>query len=446
MSRLNHKSYDLLVAEVRRLSGSDPMLRVQRELAIKRLMRLRDQPGEPATEAEIRAAVDLFPGFDAKVMAQAVRLNRPPSGLGNVLKGLAIAGGTLGVLAGTVWLVNLPYPMIRRPVASVAPMLLLPSFMEMDHHYRQAIALVEQSDQLVNQATSKADIERGEEKVTAAQASLDKLPVWFLGYSPQRYCTFMSCSWQFTYDEFETARRQIGRMDAQIFQEEQAIAQYETAQVSLDNAKGLYATMPNQAEAIALWQGAIDDLTQIPAPTLAGRLAQTQLPAETRDFQQTASVVASEIQSETLFGAARAYGKAAVATAQGAPHPVEIWEKAQGEWEEAIKELGTISPGESGYLEAQKLRAEYTNQLGTVKVRLKQEQEAVTLFDRAQSAYTNLIATDFEANPRRYLSELQTVANQLQKVQAGTTTYGQAEQMQRQVSAMIQEANGVKKP
>jgi hypothetical protein len=75
--------------------------------------------------------------------------------------------------------------MIRRPVSRVAPIILLPSYISMDRNYRQAIALVEQADQLVNQATSLADLELGAKKVQEAQKSLDALPVWFLGYEPQ---------------------------------------------------------------------------------------------------------------------------------------------------------------------------------------------------------------------------------------------------------------------
>ena len=64
----------------------------------------------------------------------------------------------------------------------------------MDRDYRQAIALVEQADQLVNQATSLADINLGQEKVNQAQKHLDALPVWFLGYEPQMFRTlFRAC-------------------------------------------------------------------------------------------------------------------------------------------------------------------------------------------------------------------------------------------------------------
>ena len=49
----------------------------------------------------------------------------------------------IGVPVGIVSVANLPYPMIRRPVAEAAPILLLPSYMNMDTNYRQAISSVE---------------------------------------------------------------------------------------------------------------------------------------------------------------------------------------------------------------------------------------------------------------------------------------------------------------
>ena len=77
----------------------------------------------------------------------------------------------------------------------------------MDHHYREAIAHVEQADQLIHHVSSFEDIKLGEKKVKLAQENLDKLPVWFIGYEHQRYCQMFSCSWQFTVDEFEAARK-----------------------------------------------------------------------------------------------------------------------------------------------------------------------------------------------------------------------------------------------
>lgn len=63
------------------------------------------------------------------------------------------------------------------------------------------------------------------------------MPVWFLGYQPQMYCQLFSCSWKFTYDEFEAARKSIGRMEAQIFQEQNAQNKLIAAETALTEAK-----------------------------------------------------------------------------------------------------------------------------------------------------------------------------------------------------------------
>ncbi|NJM56527.1 MAG: hypothetical protein HC857_02420 [Synechococcales cyanobacterium RU_4_20] len=445
MPRLNQAAYDLLAAEVKRLSAANPALNVQRELTLKRLLRLCHQQGTPVTAAEIEAQLDLLPKFDPKVIARAARLNGAAGAsgawgvVGGAFANLAIAGGVISALVGGVWLANLPYPMIRWPVSKVAPMLLLPSFMEMDRHYRLATSLVEQSDQLVNRATGAADIKLGKEKVTAAQKSLDKLPVWFLGYFPQRYCTMFSCSWQFTLDEFEGARKQIGRMEAKVFQEEQALGKLDTATESLANAKSLYATVPNQVEAIALWQSAVDSLTQIPPETLAGRLAQTQLIAEQRDFGHMANTAAGSAESRKMLQAARNHAKLAVETAQNPPHLVEVWEKSVGQWRAAIAELETISRENPSYLDAQALKAQYQDQLGDIQIRLQQEQRSTQAFDQAQSEYVNLVASSDPTRPggadrAAYRAKLQRIFDLLSKVQNGTTAYPKAQAMQKELT------------
>lgn len=132
-------------------------------------------------------------------------------------------------LAGGVWMLNLPFAPLRWAVAKSAPVLLIPSFISMDQNYRQAIVNIEQADQLVNQATSPADFELGKIKANAAQKNLDALPVWFVGYYPSQYCSLFRCGWNFTIDEFRSARETVARMDATLFQEDNARTQIEQA-------------------------------------------------------------------------------------------------------------------------------------------------------------------------------------------------------------------------
>lgn len=212
MARLNNRAFKILRAEVEKLAGNDPLVQVQRDIVLKRLQRLRSQNGSFVSYEEMRETIiDFFPKFSEKTLKAAAKANRPPGVWSKIKFIFILLGGT----AGVIWVANLPYPIVRKPVAKIAPILLLPSYMNMDYNYRQAISLVQQSDQLVNKATSQADLDLGAEKVKEAQKHLDALPVWFLGYGAPSSYWF---SWRFTLDEFKTARANVGRMEAKMFQ------------------------------------------------------------------------------------------------------------------------------------------------------------------------------------------------------------------------------------
>lgn len=257
--------------------------------------------------------------------------------------------------AGVIWVVNLPYPMIRKPVAQVAPILLLPSFMSMDHNYRGAIDALEQADQLISRATSTADIELGGEKVKAAKKHLDNLPVWFLGYYPQRYCTLFSCSWQFTLDEFQQARERVARLDAVVFQDKNAIVPFNEAKNSLETAKQQYAQSKDTKEretAIANWQIAIDKLEQISQQTLAGKTAQRQLIAYKRDFENAR--ISSFITAAQEFD---------LEAQKIQPTNSQV---AAELWQQAISRLERVPNENPQYVDAQKLIASYQVKQKTV--------------------------------------------------------------------------------
>lgn len=174
MTRLNDHAFEILRAEVQKYSGAEELLQVQQDIVLKRLEKLRSLQGSPASLEELRETVsDILPNFNEKIFKAAARANCPSRALSKIKWVVGILVGS----AGTLWVVNLPYPMIRWPVARTAPILLLPSYVSMDYHYRRAIARVEQADQLINQATSPADLTLGEVKVKEAQQCLDALPV-----------------------------------------------------------------------------------------------------------------------------------------------------------------------------------------------------------------------------------------------------------------------------
>ncbi|HBK96186.1 MAG TPA: hypothetical protein DD001_02080, partial [Microcoleaceae bacterium UBA10368] len=291
MGCLTDRAFEILRAEVEKCAATEGIAgNVYRSMVLKRLEKMRSQNGTFASIEEIRDTFkDEFPNFSEKALKEAVKANRPPGLFSKILW----VGGFLGTGVGIIWLLNLPFPMIRWPIAKTMPILLLPSFISMDQNYRLAIALVEQSDQLINKATAAADFDLGETKAKQAQKHLDALPVWFLGYYPQTYCSFFGCTWRFTVDEFQAARKSIGRMDAQIFQQKNAFTQLTQVEETLTSAKQQYQQAKNAADrqkASINWQSAIDQLNQIPPETLAGETARKKLQAAERDFQAMGGV------------------------------------------------------------------------------------------------------------------------------------------------------------
>ena len=331
-----------------------------------------------------------------------------------------------------IWLVNLPFPMIRWPVAKTMPILLLPSFISMDYNYRQAIALVEQSDQLINKATAAADFDLGDTKAKQAQKHLDALPIWFLGYYPQTYCSFSGCTWRFTVDEFQAARKNIGRMDAQIFQQKNAFIELNQVEKTLNAAKQQYQqakTAADRQKASGNWQSAIDQLNQIPAETLAGKTANQKLQAAERDFQAMGGIATGSVRADNLIEAAKEFALTAAVASQKPPHSAESWQKIADLWQAAIERLSQITFDNPGYLAAQTKLAEYQNNLGTTKIRLKAERESVEALSQAKSLFASL--QNNVNSPRQNfgypLGQLQEIINQLESVKPGTTVYPESQ-------------------
>ncbi len=436
MVRLSDRAFDILRAEIEKSSGTDPASKIQQSMALKRLEKLCLQSGDPVTAAEIRETLsDIYPKFDEETLKAAEQANRPPGPL-NALKWIpGVMAGAAGV-AAVIWVLNLPYPMIRRPVSKTIPVVLLPSFISMDHNYRQAISLVEQADQLVNNATSRADFELGTSKVKLAQKSLDRLPVWFLGYYPERYCTLFGCSWRFTVDEFETARKAIGRMEATLFQQQNAQTQLWEVETALNTAKQEYQQATNltqKQQAIAAWQSAIDQLVEIPPATLASQMAQPKLRAAMRDFEQVVGSAEGSLKTATTIDAAKAFAMQAAVASQNPPHSAAQWEQVKRLWDMAIARLEQVKPDAPDYLEVQQKLAEYEVNRGIVATRLQAEKESVQTLNRAKEAIANwqqLARVDQDRLDWGRLSgDLRKIITQLEQVQAGTTVSAEAQEL-----------------
>lgn len=446
MFRLSKSAYNILVAEVQRCTEGTMAGQVQRDIAIKRLTKLCDQQGTPLTLEELRETLnDLFPNFSPSVLQQAARANRPPSPFWNRLKVGTIA---LTSLVGGVWFLNLPYPMIRYPVARTLPIVLLPSFMAMDHHYRQAIATTEQADQLVNRATSAADLALGKTRVETAQNHLDALPVWFLGYYPSFYCSWFQCSWRFTLDEFQQARKEVARMDARLFQEQNAQTQLDKSDQTVQTAKREYqqaTDLTTKEAAIAYWQQGIDQMREIPRETLAGRLAATKLQAYERDFQQVVGYTLGNVRSGNLIQAAQFAAETARQFSPNKPQSQAAWQEAARHWETASSYLIKIDEKDPDYSSARKLLSEYQAKLSQVRIRLQQEQQSVQAFAAAQQM-RNVLFDSVRPGARSLeavqIQQLNRIVTELQKVQPGTTVYAEAQQWLKSAQAKLKPIGG----
>lgn len=435
--RLNAQAYELLKAAVKQQTADTPAGLVQRSIVMKRIEKLRLQTGTPATVEELQQLVNDIVILSPEVMQQVARANgsssphrqKSSSTLWRNLKfGVATAGG----LAVSLWLLNLPYPMIRWPVARAMPFVLLPSFISMDHHYRGAIAKTEQADQLVNQATDSEDFILGKTKVDEAQKHLDNLPVWFLGYYPQAYCSLFSCSWRFTFDEFEQARKAVARMDARLFQEQNALKHLTAADQTVKTAKQVYQQAQDSTQkqaAITQWQEGIDRMQQIAPETYAGKTAQTRLVAYERDLQAMAGVAASSSESGNLMAAAQNFADVAQQLRANKIPSVAEWEEIIKAWEQAISRVQEIDATKSDYPQAQKLLAQYQNHLSQARIGLQHEQESVQAFDNAQQLMQRYQAEAAQLSAGEAVSQRQAIIFQLQKVYLNSTVGSDAKQL-----------------
>ena len=383
-------------------------------------------PSQPkslaALEQEIEEEQRLLALSKKSVKTSKIANRRSP------IKTMTAAGLLLAIPIGAIYLVNLPYPAIRRPIAAKAPLLLLPSYISLDRHYRLAIDKSEQAQQLIDNATTYEDLALGEQKVDQAQKSLDALPIGWVDSSPMAYSFY---DWRFSPSRFNATRAEVGRLKAKVFQEKNAQSELSVAEQSIVTAKQQYSEIKNRnerQEAIVLWKTALAQLQKIPDETLAGRTAQQSLPNYQQDFEETVDLVAVGERTSAALSNAREYSQRAAAQGQNPPHSAEEWQQIIGLWEEAIAQLGNVPKDDLlGNSEAQSLRATYQQNLGQIKVRLAAETDSVRAFEEAQAQTVALLGMTSRITREDTRSRLQSIVNKLSQVKPGTTVYLEAQ-------------------
>jgi tetratricopeptide (TPR) repeat protein len=184
--------------------------------------------------------------------------------------------------------------------------------------------------------------------------------------------------------------------------------------------------------AIAQWQAALDQLQQIPGETLAGKSAQQNLTAYQRDFEATVGLAAGNQQTLMVLGTARQYSQRAAQQGQNPPHSAEEWRQIMGLWEDAIAQVELIPSGDvMGYAEAQRMRAEYRQNLGQIEIQLEKEETSARAFQQAQRESEDLFRIADGSNRGQTIAQLSSIINQLKQVSSGTTVYLEAQDLLR---------------
>ena len=355
-------------------------------------------------------------------------VSKPKQGFFNKLLLLALL---LGVPVGIVALANLPVPGWRNQVAKNVPILLFPTYSTWDRAHKDAADNLNQADQLINRPTSAADLDLGGKKLAIAKEALNKLPTEFLDEDFTRSLYWYS--WYVSRSGFTIARTQVGTLESKLFQEQNAQNLLSQTEAGISQAKQQYqqaTTSTDKQLAATNWQGGLSKLQQIPAATLAGRDAQKKLSPYQKEFQETVGLFAGNEVTRNLIGAAQQFAWQAAKDGQNPPHSAVKWRQITGLWEQAIARLKTIPPTDlGGYAEAQKLMAEYQANLSAINARLDAEQNSVVAFERAQAEINMFIKLASSSDRNGHLSRLQSIINQLEKVQPGTTPHLEAQQL-----------------
>lgn len=288
MYRLDNNAFEILRGEVEVCSINDKQGLQKQQIVLTRLKQLRSKVGKRANLNELRTVVvDIFPIFSETVLKEAAKVNRKPS-VFSKLKYLAIA---LTSAAGILTILNLPYPEIRWFVVKTAPVLLIPSYMQMDFHYWGAKSSVKDAQILLNSAANFSEINKVENKLEDADKHLGSIPVWFLGHYPQVYCQRFRCDWNFSFNEFKKIRTQTAQIETRVFKEKQAFIPLLEAELAYNGAKkelSIAKTQKQKQLAIASLQASIESIEAIPPETLAHIKAEAKLKVYKRDFEKIA--------------------------------------------------------------------------------------------------------------------------------------------------------------
>ena len=138
--------------------------------------------------------------------------------------------------------------------------------------------------------------------------------------------------------------------------------------------------------------------------------------------QSNQSTTAKTPQNDSLT-LAKQYGWQAALAAQDAPHPVEKWVEISRQWQLAIQTLNKIDSQHPSFSEAQKTKAQYTENLAAIRQRYQVEQDANQRLQSLKASLTELEAT-FSSAKRTHMEG---IGSRLRTLPAGTNAHLEAQ-------------------
>jgi flagellin-specific chaperone FliS len=350
MSRLNRKAWKILRAEVEKCAASDRIAgEAARNIALKRLEQMRCQKGKPVSEEELRQEIAaLFPNFSARAIKAAVKADRSPG----LLAIVPLAAAGLAGCAGLIWILNLPYPMIRRPVARMAPIVLLPSYLNMDRNYREAIANVEQAEQLIDkqnyqQAATPADRQKA---IAAWQTAMDELA----------QLPSATLAGQMAGTKLDAYYRDFQQVSGLVAGSDRADTMINGARQFAAKAAEICQNPPHSAarwqQCYGLWQQAIDRRESISADDLGYLEAQTLLATYQTNLGNIEIRRQSEARSVEALEAARREIEQLKASMPKDGNSLDR-NYVIAQLQKIINRLELVQPGTTAYSQAQELLA-----------------------------------------------------------------------------------------
>jgi len=153
-------------------------------------------------------------------------------------------------------------------------------------------------------------------------------------------------------------------------------------------------------EARVKWRKAIQLLEAIPPDSAISGVAKDRLAVYRKNYDAIDNRLRVEEQATEQLANAKALAWQAAVTVQGAPHQLQVWQRASQKWQEAIAHLENVPPTASGFKESQQKLATYRQNHAIINQHVAIETQALMALKQFSE-----VAVQFNQLPTTVLSQ-----------------------------------------